>query len=64
METFNVPEIEPGKYEHYKGKQYEVIGIGCETETLEYFVVYKHLEEPNGQPNIWLRPYKMFVEDV
>jgi hypothetical protein len=63
-EVFDVPTIEPGKYEHYKGKQYEVIGTGCQTEMLEYLVVYKPLYEHDGQPDIWLRPYAMFIEDV
>jgi hypothetical protein len=41
-----------------------VVGVGCQTETLEYFVVYKPLYEHDGQPDIWVRPYTMFIEDV
>ncbi len=59
-----MPTIEPGKYEHYKGKQYEVLGIGRHTEADDYFVVYSPLYEHNGQPDIWLRPYVMFTETV
>jgi len=36
-------EIEPGIYRHYKGNEYEVIGIGKHSETLEDLVVYKAL---------------------
>lgn len=63
-EFSDMPSIEPGEYEHYKGKRYQVLGVGCHTETNEYFVVYEPLYEHNGQPNIWMRPYDMFVGTV
>jgi hypothetical protein len=63
-ETFTIPPIEPGTYEHYKGNQYTVLGVGCHTETNEYYVVYSPIEEKEGVPKIWLRPYDMFVETV
>lgn len=50
-----------GKYEHYKGKQYEVIGIAKHSETLEEVVVYKALY---GERGLWVRPLKMFLEEV
>lgn len=50
-----------GRYRHYKGNEYEVIGEGTHTETEERFVVYKALYEPFG---IWIRPYDMFFETV
>ncbi len=50
-----------GRYRHYKGNEYEVIGEGTHTETEERFVVYKALYEPYG---IWVRPYDMFFETV
>lgn len=50
-----------GKYEHYKGKQYEVIGIAKHSETLEEVVVYKALY---GERRLWMRPLKMFLEEV
>lgn len=59
-----VPVIEPGTYQHYKGKRYEVIGLSCHTETLEYFVTYKPLYDHQDQPDIWVRPYDMFTESV
>jgi hypothetical protein len=60
----DLPTIQPGKYEHYKGKQYKVLGIGRHTEADEYFVVYMPLYEHAGQPDIWLRPHVMFTEMV
>ena len=55
--------IELGKYEHYKGKQYEVIGGARHSETLEDLVIYKALYQPVGD-NVWVRPLKMFMENV
>ncbi|MDO8573105.1 MAG: DUF1653 domain-containing protein [bacterium] len=51
----------PGIYEHYKGKQYEVIGIAQHSETLEEIVVYKALY---GERGLWVRPLKMFLQEV
>ncbi len=53
--------VKPGKYRHYKGKDYEVIGVAKHSETLEEFVVYKALY---GKMEIWIRPLKMFEEKV
>lgn len=53
-------EIKLGKYRHYKGGEYEVIGIGTDSETREATVIYKSAE--NGQ--IWVRPKWMFEEYV
>lgn len=50
-----------GKYRHFKGKEYEVIGIAKHSETLEEMVVYRALYD-EGQ--IWARPTKMFLEEV
>ena len=49
------------RYEHYSGKQYRLIGIARHTETLEELVVYQALY---GDMNIWVRPLKMFCEEV
>jgi cyclomaltodextrinase / maltogenic alpha-amylase / neopullulanase len=54
-------EIKIGKYEHYKGKQYEVIGLARHSETLEELVVYKALY---GEGDLWVRPADMFTETV
>ena len=50
-----------GMYRHYKGNEYEVLGIGLHTEIEEKLVVYKGLYEPY---QIWVRPYDMFFEPV
>ncbi len=55
--------LKPGKYRHYKGKEYEVIGIARHSETLEKLVVYKALYQTAGE-NLWVRPLQMFLEDV
>lgn len=51
----------PGRYRHYKGKEYEVIDIARHSETEEEFVVYRTLY---GNFDLWIRPLQMFVEDV
>ncbi len=53
--------IKLGKYEHYKGGQYEALHIAKHSETLEEFVVYKALY---GEGDVWVRPVKMFLEEV
>ena len=59
-------EIKPGKYEHYKGNQYEVIGLARHSETLEELIVYRALydSEEFGDNSLWVRPKKMFFETV
>jgi len=58
--------MQPGKYQHYKGKYYEVIGVARHGETLEELVVYRALysSEEFGENALWVRPKKMFLEDV
>lgn len=50
-----------GKYQHYKGNFYEVIGIAKHSETLELLVVYRALY---GECELWVRPLEMFLEKV
>lgn len=57
------PTIELGLYEHYKGKQYTVIGLAKHSETLEDMVVYKAMYQPEGS-NLWVRPLSMFSENI
>ena len=59
-------KIQTGKYRHYKGKEYEVIGLAHHSETLEPLVVYKALYESEdfGHNAIWVRPFDMFTERV
>jgi len=56
-------KIKPGKYQHYKGKQYEVIGLAKHSETLEELVIYKALYQKEAE-NFWVRPLKMFTENI
>lgn len=60
------PSVSPGKYLHYKGKLYEVIGTALHSETLEWLVVYKPLYETAHTPEgtMWVRPLEMFLEMV
>ena len=59
-------EIKLGKYQHYKGNFYEVIGLAHHSETFEPLVVYKGLftSPEYGKNAIWVRPQKMFFENV
>jgi hypothetical protein len=50
-----------GRYRHFKGNEYEVIGIAKHSETLEEFVVYCALY---GEKDLWVRSLEMFIEDV
>ena len=50
-----------GKYRHFKGNEYEVIGIARHSETQEPHVVYRPLYEDSGW---WVRPLSMFTEMV
>lgn len=60
----DLPVIELGLYQHYKGNVYEVLGVGCHTEVHEYYVVYAPVEKKDTIPQMWLRPYAMFTESV
>ena len=53
--------IKIGKYQHYKGKYYEVMAIAKHSETLEEFVAYKALYD---EGELWVRPLKMFEEEI
>ena len=54
-------EPRPGRYRHYKGGEYEVLGIATHSETEESLVVYRPLY---GERGLWVRPLAMFVESV
>lgn len=53
--------LKPGRYRHYKGKDYEVLGVARHSETEEPMVVYRTLY---GDFGLWVRPLAMFVEQV
>lgn len=54
-------EIKPGKYRHFKGNLYEVIGVARHSETQEEMVVYRALY---GEYGLWVRPAAMWTETV
>ena len=54
-------EPRPGRYRHYKGNEYRVLGLARHSETLEPLVVYQALY---GERGTWVRPQPMFVETV
>jgi hypothetical protein len=56
-----LPQPPLGRYRHYKGGEYEVVGVVRHSETLEPLVLYRPLGHDSG---LWVRPYGMFFEDV
>ena len=53
--------MKPGRYRHYKGNEYVVIGIARHSETDEKLVVYR---PDYGEQGLWVRPKEMFLETV
>lgn len=56
-----LPPIKPGRYRHYKGGEYEVVGVVRHSESLEPMVLYRPLHQDSGD---WVRPHAMFLESV
>ncbi len=56
-----LPPTPLGRYRHYKGNEYEVLGVVRHSETLEPLVLYRPLYNDSG---LWVRPYAMFFEEV
>ena len=54
-------ELRPGKYRHFKGMEYELVGVARHSETLEPMVVYRALY---GEGGLWVRPASMWSEIV
>jgi len=54
-------EPAPGRYRHFKGGEYEVLGVARHSETDERLVVYRPLYTDSG---LWVRPVAMFLETV
>ena len=54
-------EIRCGRYRHFKGKEYRVIGMAKHSETLADMVVYQALY---GEQGLWVRPAEMWTETV
>lgn len=56
-----LPSAPPGRYRHYKGGEYQLLGVVRHSETLEPLVLYRPLYGNSGD---WVRPYAMFFSDV
>ena len=56
-----LPSIALGRYRHYKGGEYEVVGVVRHSESLEPMVLYRPLYNESG---MWVRPFAMFLEDI
>jgi hypothetical protein len=56
-----LPFIALGLYRHYKGLNYEVLGVVRHSESLEPLVLYRPLYNESG---LWVRPFEMFVGEV
>lgn len=54
-------EIKTGRYRHFKGNEYEVLGVAKHSESLEEMVVYRALY---GEGELWVRPALMWNENV
>ena len=62
MDNLNpLPALAAGLYRHYKGGEYEVLGVVRHSETLEPLVLYRPLYNDSG---LWVRPYTMFTEQI
>lgn len=59
-------EIKPGTYKHFKGGEYEVLGIGRHSETLDELVFYRtlHSSKEFGENALWVRPISLFTDTV
>ena len=53
--------LQPGIYRHYKGNEYQVLGVARHSETDEHYVVYR---PQYGERGLWIRPLTMFTETV
>lgn len=54
-------KLKPGRYRHFKGNEYELLGVAKHSETLEPMVVYRALY---GEHGLWVRPAAMWTESV
>jgi len=60
-ELSSLPDTPLGLYRHYKGGEYEVLGVARHSETHEPLVVYRPLYNATGW---WVRPHAMFFGKV
>ena len=58
-------EVSIGKvYRHFKGNYYFVEDVAYDSETKERMVVYKPLYNREDNRQLWVRPEKMFLEEI
>jgi len=50
-----------GRYRHFKGNEYEVLGVARDSESEQEYVVYRALY---GERGLWIRPLSMFMEEI
>ncbi|MEY2890155.1 MAG: hypothetical protein RJA98_63 [Pseudomonadota bacterium] len=63
-DTSDLPPLPPtptGRYRHYKGGEYEVLGVVRDSENLAPMVLYRPLSNSRGD---WVRPHAMFFGQV
>ncbi|MBR6504714.1 MAG: DUF1653 domain-containing protein [Clostridia bacterium] len=60
MDTVKIGKV----YRHFKGNYYFVENIGYSSESQERLVIYKPLYKRDDNKNIWVRPEKMFLEEI
>ena len=56
-------EIKLGRYRHFKGKEYRILGVARHSETQEPLIIYEEIHK-DGKGGLWARPFKMFAEEV
>ena len=50
-----------GRYRHFKGREYELLGLARHSETQEWMVIYRALY---GEGGVWVRPLSMWSESA
>jgi hypothetical protein len=55
------PALEPGRYRHFKGGEYQVLDLARDSETGQWLVLYRALY---GEHGLWVRPVAMFEEMI
>lgn len=53
--------VKKGRYRHFKGTEYEVLGVSTHSETGEKLVIYMSVD---GKETLWARPYDMFIDVI
>jgi hypothetical protein len=59
-----LPTAPAGRYRHYKGGEYQLLGVVRHSETLEPLVLYRPLYGNPATASDWVRPHAMFFSDV